>query len=369
MVKFRSGPWKCSAAPEKHSHGRWRSRSLWLLTAGAIPLVLAACGSSPSSSAASSTKKPPSLTAITISNSNTLGWAPEFIAKQEGFFKKEGLNVTITFDTGDSETVPALSDGSAQFGVVTTPADLEAMAKGEPLVMVANIDSQITQQYAINATFASKVGITKSMSFTQKMNKLKAAGTYAVGTLDIGGGLQLVFDGLASADGMQLNKSFTMSAVSPYSSLVLALETGRIDVGLFGPPYAYDAAGSGKAIMLADAALGQIPAINNWMFGAMTTSKSYAKSHPKVVKEVQAAIQDALNLIHQQPKKAIASLEKTFPQLPASTIKSVVTVDGNAFAKKTSISSSTFDRARTLTAKYVETNVKSVAYSSSVYKP
>lgn len=338
-------------------------------------MILTSCGSTSQSSStttsqASSTSSTATPTSITIINSNTLGWAPEFIAQDKGFFKQNGLNVTINFDSGDAQTVPAVATNSAQFGIITTPVLLQALVKKEPLKMVAAIDSQISQEFVINGSFAKKVGITSSMTLAQKMAKLRAAGPFKVGTLDIGGGLQLVFDALAQSYGMTLNKDFTVSAVSPYSSLVIALANDEVNVGLFGPPYGYDAIFEHGATLLADTVLGTVPNIKDYLFGTMATSDAYANAHPQVVKQVQESITEALTLIHANPTEAVAILKKHFPSLSTQVLNTVVEQNGVAFPNSVTISRSEFDRARSLTTTFVFPKVPAingVTYDSAVW--
>jgi ABC-type nitrate/sulfonate/bicarbonate transport system substrate-binding protein len=110
---------------------------------------VAACGSSSnsstsgsssgsSSSSAGSTKTtnaPGSLTVDIVSpNAN---FAPVFIAKSEGLFDKQNLNVKIMENTG-SNTLPLLASGSADITLYAFPNPLIMAAQGKPTTVIAN---------------------------------------------------------------------------------------------------------------------------------------------------------------------------------------------------------------------------------------
>ena len=62
---------------------------------------------------------------------------PLWIAKDAGFFERQGLDVKIVFVEGSPRTMQTLIAGEAQIVESTGPATLNARAAGSPVVIVA----------------------------------------------------------------------------------------------------------------------------------------------------------------------------------------------------------------------------------------
>ncbi len=74
-----------------------------------------------------------------------LQWVPQaqfagfYAARDMGFFRDEGLDVSILESTGDILPAEAVMDGDAEFGVTWTPKVLQANEAGADLVNIAQI--------------------------------------------------------------------------------------------------------------------------------------------------------------------------------------------------------------------------------------
>ena len=62
---------------------------------------------------------------------------PVWVAKDAGFFERQGLDVNIVFVEGSPRTMQTLIAGESQVAEATGPAVLNARAAGSPVVMVA----------------------------------------------------------------------------------------------------------------------------------------------------------------------------------------------------------------------------------------
>src|SRR5579864_2310962 len=144
---------------------------------------------------------------IAIAQTSTaLGFSPDFIALDEGFFKKYEIEPDISIVTGgDAATLPAVKTGSAQFGAMTLVPALQAVARGEPLRLVAPLVREFVVQIVMNAPARAKAGITDTMTLKEKITRIKGM---TIGTLDIGGGLQLVFNAFAKKYGLDPDADF-----------------------------------------------------------------------------------------------------------------------------------------------------------------
>src|SRR5579871_627825 len=79
-------------------------------------------------------------TPITICQyGDLLIYLPLYIAQEQGFFRKEGLDVKFINGGGDDKTYAAVASGAAQFGVSDPTFTAIAREKGQPGVVVGTV--------------------------------------------------------------------------------------------------------------------------------------------------------------------------------------------------------------------------------------
>jgi NitT/TauT family transport system substrate-binding protein len=96
---------------------RVRVCSLFLASA-LVAAVVSACSSSsttPANSQDASTTQGPELTHITVAGLSIPDAAPLYIAQKDGFFKQQGLTVTIDTIPASSNTTPGLLSHTLDF--------------------------------------------------------------------------------------------------------------------------------------------------------------------------------------------------------------------------------------------------------------
>ncbi|MHB8394383.1 MAG: ABC transporter substrate-binding protein [Candidatus Dormibacteria bacterium] len=115
-------------------------RSIWtkLALAGAVSLLMAACGST---GTAKPQPKPTSLTDVTFTLNFTAGGpqAGFMYAQQLGYYRQVGLNVKIIEGTGSVTTAEEVAAGTTELGFSDGPSSMSVIAKGGALEIVAPI--------------------------------------------------------------------------------------------------------------------------------------------------------------------------------------------------------------------------------------
>ena len=77
-------------------------------------------------------------------NAFTIFYAPQYVAIEEGYFKDEGLDLTLVTGFGADKTMPAVISGEADIGFMGAEASVYAYQEGatDPVVNFA----QLTQR-------------------------------------------------------------------------------------------------------------------------------------------------------------------------------------------------------------------------------
>lgn len=169
---------------------------------------------------------------------------PLMVAKDQGFFAKQGYDVEIIATSGDGPDVDALISGSVEFTVSTPNRLLTTNEQGKPLLAVMNVTNRLGFDCVINNDTAKRVGITPDMPLDAKLKLLRGltlAGTRA-GSLTY-----LLAEYYAKHAGLQLQKDVKIVGIGGPPAMLPAVENGRVDVVCGASPIPELAVAHGKA--------------------------------------------------------------------------------------------------------------------------
>lgn len=176
-------------------------------------LALAGCGVG-----ASSTPSTEGNT-IKVGAIPVIDFAPLYVAKQQGFFKEQGITVKVQFLQNAAAIVPAVMNGQIQVGTTANVPFLTATAKGLPLRAVAPSANTNTSP----ATDYSGLFVAKNSSI-QSPSDLEGK-KVAVNALNAV--LELATSISVRKDGGDPSKVQYVSM--PFSSMANALKQGTVD--------------------------------------------------------------------------------------------------------------------------------------------
>jgi NitT/TauT family transport system substrate-binding protein len=123
--------------PMTRSSSRWpRSAKLAaLVLTAALVAASAACGGSTNTPSTPASGEPDKVTAGVIA---IVDVAPIYLGKQQGFFSKRGINLTLETAQGGAAIVPAVVSGQYQFGFSNVVSLLLAQSRQVPIKVVSN---------------------------------------------------------------------------------------------------------------------------------------------------------------------------------------------------------------------------------------
>lgn len=302
---------------------------------------------------------------VTIAQTSiALGFSSVAIAQDEGFFAKEGIDADVQIVShGDADTVAALHSGNVQFGAMTLIPAMQAMARGEHLKIVSPFVQEFVIQFVINPAAAKKIGLNDKMPLKERF--LKAKGL-TVGTLDVGGGLHIMFRALAKQYGLNPESDFTVTAINSYPSLLAAAKRGQIDIALTAIPFGRLGVQKEGLLMFADFWGGAIPEYNGAVHQGMVVTAEYARNHPDVVRRMNRALDASLKFMHQHPDKTVADLHKRYPKLPEELIRSFIVGNADSFATRAVVQRKGFEIIKDFVAKNTVAQAAGLKYKDVV---
>ena len=271
------------------------------LVIGIVLIVLVILGIYAFSKPKSSTS---SLQKVTISEAFPVFLhSPLWVAYEKGYFKDEGLDVTISTGGGDDKSWAAVLSGDAQFAVGDPTFIAISGEKGQPGVVVASVLNGVV--------FA---GVAKNPKIPNITNPSMLKG-YRVATLPE-----------PSTSYEMQAKMFQSAGLKPnlvqvaLTGLIPTLESGQADIALlFEPDVSTEVQKGGHIVYsLTD----YYP---DFAITGLTTLPSYTKAHPDIVQKVVNAFQKANTLIRTNPQDSADAILKQFPTVDRDVAISAIT--------------------------------------------
>lgn len=221
--------------------------------------------------------------------------AQPFYGVDLGFFKKAGLDVTVTPIANGAAISSAVLGGSydiAQSNIVTLAT---AHEKGLPFVVVAPAGL-----YSSKAP-TSVCGVAKNSPITNA-KELDGKTVAVSGILNI---TQIGIDAWLDKNGADVS---TIKHVElPFAAMAPALTAGRVDAAVLVDPDLQEAVSGGQARVLANCydAIGP-----EFLVGAFFSTSDYAKSHPDVIRRFVSAMTEAAHWANSHQRESAQILEK-----------------------------------------------------------
>lgn len=229
--------------------------------------------------------------------------APVYYAKENGFFEKAGLDVTIEQNPSTPAIASALLAGNYDIAYGTVPTLAQAHAKGLPFVMIA----PGIEDSSVHFGGGIMIGVNSNLRTGKDFNG-KTLGT---------AGLNTIAEYLPRAwiDKTGGDSSTVKFIEMPFPVTPEAIGSGRVDAAYLAEPFVTIAKQKNLAKLLTtgDDAISPIGYISTGWY----TTLEWAHAHPDLVARFQRAMAEAGAWANANPAKVVPILVKDFHADPA----------------------------------------------------
>ena len=240
---------------------------------------------------------------VTIMYTATAAFASAFVAKDQGFFEKHGVDVTLQLNPNTSLVATAVASGSAEVGITTPTVAFQAVDNGIPL-----------QSFASTNVFPDPSAAGLVVSPTSGITGPKDLDGKKIGVPGIGGLLDVVMFEWVAVNGGDPSKINVVEISLPQTADVL--KSGQVD-GVAGvDPFLSRAVDLGVGKLVGDFMTVVPPGT---VGGIFVTTKAWADAHKDAIRGMQDALDDALVYIKSNQDSARASLAK-YTTLPPKVV-------------------------------------------------
>ena len=226
------------------------------------------------------------LTKVTLNEvARSIFYAPQYAAIELGYFKDEGIDLTLVNGAGADKVMTALVSGDADIGFMGSEASIYTYAGG-------------SEDYAVNfAQLTQRAGnflVARQPDDHFTWDKLK--GTKVLGGR-AGGMPQMVFEYILKKNGIDPKLDLTIDQ--------------SINFGLTAAAFtSSDSDGTDS---------GYVP------YTAYSARQSYLKAHPEVIQKFTNAIQKGLEYVNSHSAEEIAKvIQPQFKETPLENITAIV---------------------------------------------
>lgn len=275
-------------------------KQIRLLSAlGLVVLVLCGCG-----------KETSGLTPVTLSEvAHSIFYAPQYAAIELGYFKDEGIDLTLVNGAGADKVMTALISGDADVGFMGSEASIYTYAQG-------------SEDHAVNFAQLTQragnflVGRKPDADFNwKKLRGSKVLGGRA------GGMPQMVFEYILKKNGIDPKTDLTIDQSIQFGLTAAAFTGNDADYTVEFEPFAtgLELEGAGAVVASLGRDSGYVP------YTAYCVKKSYLAMHPDTVQRFTNALQRGMDYVNSHTAEEIAkTIEPQFAETPLENITKIV---------------------------------------------
>ena len=254
------------------------------------------------------------ITIVNIAVSSTsLALGGVRIAENAGLFAKHGLQPKIiTMDSGNA-AMAALLSGSVQFAAAGPPEALAARARGQDVVIAANLYRGLAGSVVISKSTAAKLSVR---SDAPVKDRLRALDGLTVAVPSATSALLGPLKSAAAATGARVKYTYMAQP-----AMVAALESNAIDAMMASSPFSGVPLLKGTGVLWINGPSGDLPAdVSPASSSCILTTTAAAAANADTIRKFRAVLDDLAALIKQKPDEAKRALAKAYTQLDAPAL-------------------------------------------------
>ncbi len=278
-----------------------------MLTALMVMGTLGGCGKSTEKkdgASASSKNTPVVLNEV----AHSIFYAPMYVAIEEGYFAKEGIDLTLVTGFGADKTMTALLTGEADIGFMGSESTIYTYKEG-------------ASDYAVNfAQLTQRAGnflVSREPIDNFSWDMLK--GKDVLGGR-AGGMPEMVFEYILKKNSIDPASDLAIDQSIDFGSTAAAFSGGQGDFTVEFEPHAtsLESKGDGYVVASLGEDSGYVP------YTAFSAKKSYIEEHPEVIQAFTNALQKGMDYVQSHTPEEIAQI--IAPQFEETDLDTITTI-------------------------------------------
>lgn len=240
---------------------------------------------------------------------HSIFYAPQYAAVELGYFKEEGIDLTLVNGAGADKVMTAMLAGDADIGFMGSEASIYTYVQG-------------AEDYAVNfAQLTQRAGnflVARQPDPDFSWQKLK--GSRVLGGR-AGGMPQMVFEYILKKNGMDPKTDLTIDQSIQFGLTAAAFTSDQSDYTVEFEPFAtgLELEGNGYVVASLGTDSGYVP------YTVYCAKKSYLAMHPELIQKFTNALQRGMDYVNSHTAEEIAkTIQPQFAETPLENITKIV---------------------------------------------
>ncbi|MBL3645630.1 ABC transporter substrate-binding protein [Bacillus sp. RHFB] len=272
-----------------------------------LVLIVSACGPSDETTTENKGNSGGKAVKLTFTEpARLLSVAPLYVAIEQGFFEKEGIEAEIVSGGGGAQVIASVLSGEAQFAVSGPRSMFTPLDKGEDLLAIQSLNSALTYQITLSKQYQKKKNVSKDSSLEDRVASLKGA---TIGTNLVGDSGDVYTRHLMQMHGVDPNTLKTVKLAGD-GSKIGGMQEGIVDGGIASPPMGLQAESKDIGDIVINTS--EEPMYGNMVWEAVFAKKEYLEANHETSLKVVRAIGKGMEFTRNNPREAAESIESYF---------------------------------------------------------
>jgi NitT/TauT family transport system substrate-binding protein len=245
-----------------------------------------------------------------VQSSYSFNFVPLAVARTEGYFAAEGLDVDVVLAGGGPKTMTALLGGGGQFSASVLLDGIMAHRKGLDDVRAIATLSLAYNPVLIRTEVAKQHNISLDQPLRERMAAIKGM---KIAITTPGASSDMVVRYLALTNGLSPDRDLQIVPLGSVPAQAAGLRAGQVDGCACLPGVDMMTNQEGLTTDLIRAS--EMPALDGITYGTLYGLASYNQAHPDIVRGVARAVTRATMLIASDPDRAKRATRPFFKQM------------------------------------------------------
>ncbi|MBT2648659.1 ABC transporter substrate-binding protein [Bacillus sp. ISL-34] len=272
-----------------------------------LVLLVSACGPSDETTTENKGNSEGKTVKLTFTEpARLLSVAPLYVAIEQGFFEKEGIEAEIVSGGGGAQVIASVLSGEAQFAVSGPRSMFTPLDKGEDLLAIQSLNSALTYQITLSKQYQKKKNVSKDSTLEDKVASLNGA---TIGTNLVGDSGDVYTRYLMQMHGVDPNTLKTVKLAGD-GSKIGGMQEGIVDGGIASPPMGLQAESKNVGEIVINTS--EEPMYGNMVWEAVFAKKEYLEENHETSLKVVRAIGKGMEFTRNNPREAAESIVSYF---------------------------------------------------------
>lgn len=247
----------------------------------------------------------------------TPGFTAIYVAQDRGFWKEQGLDVTVNQIAGVG-TINAVIAGSIDFSGSTAGTLIRAAVRGQRMMAIANLTDRPMDEIVLRKDIAAERGFDPAASLAKRASLVKGLriAVDAINTINHG-----FLRYVARKGGLDADRDVTVAPMqSP--TMAAALAAKAIDGFSVSQPWTTAVVVDGAAVRLVSVPAGDFPELVPFGGGIIVTRPDFCRQQREICMKLGHGIVEAAHFMKDHPTETLAIIKPRFGTLDEKTLAS-----------------------------------------------